>query len=120
MYILLTLISFGIYGIVFMTKIGKDINRIASRYDRQETMHFCLALVLTFFTFGIYGLVWYHKMSDRVGRELERRGYEKTVTSSTYWLWYFLGSLVLIGPFVYMYKLIGAMNTLAKDYNARG
>lgn len=121
MFILLSLITFGIYSIYFFSKVGTDLNKIASRYDGKKTMHFCLiTFLLTPITFGIAALVWYHKMSDRVGSELRRRGYEKTIGSDTYWLWGILGSLIVIGPFVYIYKLCGAMNTLAEDYNSRG
>ena len=121
MFLLLSIITLGIYSIYFFSKIGTDLNKIASRYDGKKTMHFCLiAFLLTPVTLGIAALVWYHKMSDRVGSELRRRGYEKTIGSDTYWLWGILGSLIIIGPFVYIYKLSGAMNTLAEDYNAHG
>lgn len=121
MFILLTIVTFGIYPIYFFSKIGTDLNKIASRYDGKKTMHFCLVFfILTVLTFGIATLVWFHKMSERVGEELRRRGYEKTVGSDTYWLWGILGSLIIVGPFVYIYKLAGAMNTLASDYNSHG
>ena len=121
MFILLTLVTFGIYSIYFYSKVGTDLNKIASRYDGKKTMHFCLIFfLLTPITFGIAALVWSHKMSDRVGSELRRRGFEKTIGSDTFWLWSFLGALIIVGPFIYVYKLCGAMNTLAEDYNARG
>jgi len=34
--------------------------------------------------------------------------------------WLVLGSLILIGPFVYMAKLCTAMNLLAENYNING
>ena len=121
MFILLNIITFGLYSIYFFSQIGTDLNRIVSRYDGKKTMHFCLIfLLLTPITFGIATFVWFHKMSDRVGYELKRRGYEKTVGSDTYWLWGVFGTLIVIGPFIYIYKLSGAMNTLAEDYNSRG
>ena len=41
-YILLSLVTCGIYGIVSMSGISTDINLIASKYDGKKTMHFCL------------------------------------------------------------------------------
>lgn len=38
-YILLSLITFGIYGIVILSSVSNDINIIASRYDGKRTMH---------------------------------------------------------------------------------
>ena len=38
-YILLSLITFGIYGIVAMSGVSSDINIAASRYDGKKTMH---------------------------------------------------------------------------------
>ena len=31
-----------------------------------------------------------------------------------------LGSLILVGPFVYVHRLTGAMNAINADFNARG
>ncbi len=39
-FILLSLITFGIYGIVVMSSISNDINLIAGRYDGKKTMHY--------------------------------------------------------------------------------
>lgn len=41
-FILLSLITFGIYGIVILSSVSNDINIIASRYDGKRTMHYCL------------------------------------------------------------------------------
>lgn len=70
--------------------------------------------------FGIGWLVWYHKLSGRIGVEQAARGLPVTVTATTYWLWNILGSLIIVGPFIYTYKLLHAMNDLCADYNARG
>ena len=60
MFILLSLITFGIYSIYFFSKVGTDLNKIASRYDGKKTMHFCLiTFLLAPITFGIavlYGI----------------------------------------------------------------
>ena len=33
--------------------------------------------------------------------------------------WYFLGSFIFVGPFVYFHKLCTAMNLLCEDFNAK-
>lgn len=119
--ILLGLITFGIYPLVVMSAVSNDINIVASRYDGKKTMHFCLlAFIVAPITFGIVGIVWYHKISNRIGGELRRRGVAYSFGASDYWLWNVLGSLIVIGPFVYMHKLFKATNLMCADYNVKG
>ena len=120
-FLLLSFLTFGIYGIVVMSSISSDINVIASRYDGKRTNHYCLMLfVFSWLTFGISPFVWYHKLSSRIGHELSRRGISYSFGAGSYWGWNILGSLILIGPFVYLHKLMKAMNLLSKHYNVNG
>ena len=120
-FILLSLITFGIYGIVILSKISTDINLVASKHDGKKTMHYCLVLFLfSWLTLGIVPLVWYHKLSARMGRELERRGIDYSFGAGTFWLWDILGALIIVGPFIYTHRLLKSMNLLCEDYNARG
>lgn len=120
-FILLGIITFGIYPLVFYSGISEDINLIASRYDGKKTMHFCLLFFLVGpITFGIADIVWFHRISSRMGNELSRRGIAYSFGAVDYWLWNIIGSLILIGPFVYTYKLAKASVLLAQDYNIRG
>ena len=119
--ILLSLITFGIYPLVVMSVLSDDINIVASRYDGKHTMHFCLlAFIITPITFGIGAIVWYHKISNRIGDELKRRGVAYDFSAGDFWLWSVLGSLIAIGPLVYMHKLFKATNLMCEDYNKRG
>ena len=119
--ILLSLITFGIYGLVFYSSISTDINLVASRYDGKKTMHYCLlAFVITPITFGIGAIVWCHRISARIGAELARRGIAYSFGAGSFWGWNVLGSLIGIGPFVYLHKLCKAMNLICADYNVKG
>ena len=120
-FILLSIITLGIYSLVYYSSISNDINIIASRYDGKKTMHYCLLLFFfSWLTGGIAILVWSHRISNRIGGELSRRGLNYRFGASSYWLWSILGTLIIVGPFIYIYRLSKACNTLAKDYNARG
>ena len=120
-YILLSFITFGIYGIVVMSSISNDINIVASRYDGKKTMHYCLLFFLVGpITFGIGYLVWFHKISNRIGSELMRRGITYSFGASDFWLWNVLGSLIIVGPFIYVYKLFKATNMMCDHYNING
>ena len=120
-FVLLSVITLGIYGIVVMSKISTDINLIASKHDGKKTMHYCLVLfVFSWLTLGIVPLVWSHRISARIGQELTRRGIDYDFGASTFWLWNVLGSLIVVGPFVYAHKLLKSMNLLCEDYNKKG
>ena len=119
--ILLSLITFGIYPLVVMSAVSNDINIVASRYDGKKTMHYCLLAFIVFpITFGIAGIVWYHKISNRIGNELRRRGIAYSFSATDFWLWNVLGSFIVVGPFVYLHKMLKAMNLLSASYNTYG
>jgi len=120
-FILLSIVTFGIYSIVFYSGISNDINVVASRYDGKKTMHYALLLFLIGpLTFGIGYFVWFHKISNRIGGEVSRRGINYSFSASTFWLWFVLGSLILVGPFIYGHQLCKAMNMMAENYNTNG
>ena len=120
-YILLSVVTLGIYPIVFMSGISNDINVVCSRYDGKKTMHYCmLFFIVGPITLSIAYIVWAHKISARIGNELYRRGIAYSFGASDYWLWNVLGSLIIIGPFVYLHKLAKSMNLICENYNQVG
>lgn len=120
-YILLSAITFGIYGLWLMSTVSSDINIIASRYDGKKTMHYCLLVFIVVpLTLGIAGIVWFHRISGRIGDELRRRGIAYSFSATDFWIWDVLGALIIVGPFVYIHKLFKAMNLLSENYNIYG
>ena len=120
--ILLSLITFGIYGLVVMSAVSTDINTIASRYDGKKTTHYLLmAFLFSWLTLGIAPLVWNHKISVRIGAELNRRHMKYSFGAGTFWGWGFFGTLLFgIGPLIYTHKLLRSMNLLSGHYNFYG
>ena len=119
--ILLSLITFGIYGLVVMCHISSEINEVASRYDGKKTMHFALVVfVFSWLTMGIVPIVWQHKISNRIGDELQRRNQDYKFSAKDFWLWGVLGALIIVGPFVYCHKFLKSMNLINADYNING
>lgn len=120
-YILLSIVTLGIYSLVFYSTISSDVNVVCSRYDGKKTMHYCLLFfIIGPITLGIAYIVWAHKISARIGNEMKRRGIAYSFGAADYWLWNVLGSLIAVGPLVYLHKLAKAMNLLNADYNAKG
>ena len=116
----LGLITFSIYPTVVYSHISGEINLIASRYDGKRTMHYLGMSMLSAITLGIVPLVWNHRLATRIGTELTRRGIGYDFRAKHFWLWNILGSLILVGPFIYIHKLMKAMNLLCENYNRLG
>ena len=118
-YVLLSIITFGIYGIVVKTHISMEIDTVASPRDHKSTLNYLLVvLLLGPITCGIFPLIWYHNLSNRIGDELKARNLGYEFGAGDFWGWGVLGCLILIGPFVYLHKLLTSMNLINESYNA--
>lgn len=56
-------------------------------------------------------------LTERISVELNRRNIYYKFDVTTYWGWGVLGSAILVGPVIYLHKLLQAMNLLSFDYN---
>lgn len=119
--ILFGFITLGIYNIIVMTKISREINIVASKYDgRTTTNALWIILLWSWLTGGIASIVWTHCICNRIGNELHRRQVPKTFGASDFWGWCILGALIYVGPFIFVHKFMHAMNHLNADYNKKG
>lgn len=119
--ILLGLITFGIYPLVVYSKISEEINLVASPHDGKHTMHYCLIyFIFSWLTLGIAPFVWIHRICNRIGGELQRRGLDYRFGAIDFWLWGLLGSLIVVGPFIFVHKFMKSMNLINEDYNQKG
>ena len=118
--VLLGLITAGIYPMVIWSRIVTEINIAASRTDGKRTMPYFAMLMLTSVTLGIYPLVWMHRFCERVGRQLKIRSCNYRFGAKDFWLWCVLGSLILVGPYVFIHKLTKSMNLINSHYNTWG
>ncbi|MGC0272569.1 DUF4234 domain-containing protein [Pseudactinotalea sp. Z1739] len=109
------------YAIWVTARAGDDLNSIASRWDNKRSMNFwLLALLVGPITLGVGYLVWWHSTSNRIGNELQRRGLQRSVSASDFWLWSILGALIIVGPFIFIHKWLKGVNELCADFSARG
>ncbi len=119
--VILTIVTFGIYGLVLYYKMSEEINITASKYDGKKTMNYLLMFfIIGPLTLGIGTLVWYHNFSGRIGAELKRRNINSSFGASTFWLRNILGILIVVGPFVFIHKITKAINLINEDYNLKG
>ena len=118
--IFLGLITGTLYNQVIMSRIAEEINIVASRHDGKRTQQYLWVPLLCVVTLGIYAFIWMHGLCNRIGNELTRRGIDYKFRASTFWLWNILGSLILVGPFIFTFKMMKAMNKLNENYNLNG
>lgn len=116
-YILLSLITCGIYSYYFIYKMAADVN-VACEGDGQETAGLVAFILLSFITCGIYAWFWYYKLGNRLAANAPRYGLTFQENGTTVLLWLLFGSILCgIGPFVAMYILIKNTNQICNAYN---
>jgi len=117
-FILLSIITFGIYGFFWIYKLAKDVNLICAG-DGKTTSGLLKYVLFGIITFGIYNLVWLYMLGDR----LQDNGpkYNLTIKESggTILLWYILGACIIVGPFIALHIIIKNTNALADGYNSK-
>ena len=114
---LFSVLTFGIYLIVFFSPFAAELDEIYPKRDGSKTMDFLLVYILSLFTCSVVMTAWHYHIALRIEEALEKRRIEYNFSTSDFWMWYFFGSFILVGPFVYMHKLCTAMNLLCESYN---
>lgn len=117
-YILLSIITCGIYSYYFIYSIARDVNTMC-REDGEKTGGLLAFILLSFVTCGFYGLYWEYKLGNRLAANAPRYGLTFQENGTSVLLWYLVGALLCgIGPWVAMHILIKNTNALAAAYNA--
>lgn len=116
-YILLNIITCGIYGYYFLYKMAADVN-VACAGDGKKTPGLAQFLILSILTCGIYAWIWYYNLGNRLAENAPRYGLSFSENGTTVLLWAVLGAWLFgIGPIVAMYFLIKNTNAICKAYN---
>ena len=117
-YILLSIITCGIYSYYFIYSVARDVNTMC-RDDGEKTGGLLAFILLSFVTCGFYGLYWEYKLGNRLAANAPRYGITFQENGTSVLLWYLVGMLLCgIGPWVAMHILIKNTNALAAAYNA--
>ena len=117
--ILLSLITFGIYGLVLTSKMIKELNITASR-DGKNTKGLLVMILLSLITFGIYAIIWNIGFIVRIGDEAQRRNTGVNFGITDWLIWSFLLSWTIVGPIIFMSKRFKAFNAINASYNQYG
>jgi len=116
--LLLTIITFGIYGWYLIYAFAKETN-ISCREDGKRTQGLVVYTLLSIITFGIYGIVWGCMWIIRCNNYLAKHGESEGLQVSTYLLTYFLLGWLTLGIMyiVVLCKHLYLQNAVNHTYN---
>ena len=118
---LLSLLTFGIYGLYLIHAFAKETN-LACKGDGKTTNGLLLFLLLSIITFGIYAIVWQATLISRRSEFLLRNGRPEVLSLSTYLLtlfllgWLTFGIMYLVVFCKYLYQQ-NAVNQVYNEMN---
>ena len=116
-YLLLGIVTFGIYAIYFVYGMIRDIN-IICREDGKTTPGIVVFLLLNFVTLGIYGSWWVYCFAERLDHYSARKQFSLKSDAISILLWNSFGTFLFgLGPIFAYYKLIQNMNDVSLVYN---
>jgi hypothetical protein len=117
-YILLSIVTGGIYGFWRIHVLARDMNLMCEG-DGKKTRGFLAFLFFGLITLGIYNLVWLYMVGDRLHDSANRYSLTFKEGGGTVLLWFLLGSLIVVGPFIAMHIIFKNTNALADEYNKK-
>ena len=116
-YILLTIVTCGIYSYYFVYKLAQDVNEMCKE-DGQKTGGLLAFILLSYITCGLYALYWYYQIANRLQNNANKYGIIVAESGTTILLWYLIGLLICgLGPFVAMHLIMKNTNAMAVAYN---
>ncbi len=113
-YVLLQIVTLGLYGLFFWSDWTEDLNKICED-DGKESANYILVFILDIFTFGIYSFAWNYIHSERMYRIAPKYGIELKHGGSYILL---LRLILFFLPVVGTIEKLKLFNTLAVAYNA--
>lgn len=119
MYILLNIVTCGIYGWVFIYGLARDVNTACAE-DGGHTGGLLKFILLNMITCNIYSWVWYYGLGNRLAANAPRYGLNFQENGTTILLWMLVGVLLCgIGPLVALHIICRNTNAICAAYNAR-
>ncbi len=113
LYIILNIVTLGIFRFFFWYKWTKDVDKICEGDDKESANYF-LILILNVFTLGINVPVWNYQMAERLYQKAGDLGVEIKHGGLFVMIWKlipFLGSFIAnMLKIVYFNKLVDAYN----------
>lgn len=118
-YILLSIITCGIYSYYFIYTVACDVN-IACEGDGQSTSGLLKFILFSILTCGIYAYWWEYSLGNRLAENAPRYGMSFMENGTTVLMWQIFGAFLCgIGPFIAMNIIIKNTNSICMAYNRK-
>ena len=115
-FLLLNIITCGIYGWYYIYTMTRDINTMVGDDGRNTDP--TTALLLSIFTCGIYTLYWYYTQGNRMKALPDYNNIPCQENGTSYLVWILVGALICgIGSYIGIYLFIKNFNNIATAYN---
>ncbi len=117
LFIVLNIITLGIYKFYFVYSAAKDTN-IACNGDGDNTSGLLKYIILSVLTCGLYAIYWDYALANRLAANGSRYGYNIQENGTNFLLWWLLGGWVCgLGLFVARNITIKNLNKICRGYN---
>lgn len=90
LYILLTVVTCGLFGLYWFVCLTDDINTLSGQPDTSGVM----SVLLTLITCGIYGFIWAYKQGDKIDKIKMSRGIPASNGGVLYLILYLFGGVI--------------------------
>ncbi|MBQ3088267.1 MAG: DUF4234 domain-containing protein [Clostridia bacterium] len=118
LFILLSIVTFGIYGYYIVYKLAKDVNQMCAE-DGDKIGGLVAYILLSLVTCGIYNIFWLYKIQNRMFAAAPRYRVMVLENGGTVLLWYILGLLLCFVCQYIGYNIVfKTANKLGMAYNA--
>jgi len=113
-YVLLQIITLGIYGLFFWSDWTEDLNKMC-KDDDKDSANYILVFILDIFSLGIYSFIWNYTQAERMYRIAPKYGIELKHGGSYVLL---LRTILFFLPVIGSVERIKSFNALAVAYNS--
>lgn len=115
-WLLLTIITFGIYEFYMIYKMSKEVN-LTCKDCGKDVGGLGFYLLFSLLTLGFYSLYWHYRICEKMSDLMKKHGRVPRITGGGYLLWVIFGTLIIVGPLVAFIKEIHSWNDTNEIYN---
>lgn len=90
LYVILTLVTCGLFGLFWMASLADDVNIVSNSNDTSGAV----VVILSIVTCGIYGLYWAYKCGEKLDQAKMNRGIPASNGGILYLLLYIFGGVI--------------------------
>lgn len=116
-YLIFTVITLGIYHLYFIHKMAQEANLADPGSKKVGGLIFYL--IFTVLTLTIYDYYWNFRVCTKFANAVRAANKHPRITGGQWLLWTILGSLIIVGPLIALYKQIHSWNDSNLIFNTR-